>query len=320
MSEIQHLEFERPIVELEKRISDMQDFSAGGNISLSGEIESLNKKLAKLREDIYSNLTRWQMVQLSRHPKRPYSLDYISMMATDFIELHGDRTFSDDKALIGGLGKLDGKPVLFIGQQKGRDTKDKLYRNFGMAHPEGYRKASRLFKLAEKFELPVVVLVDTPGAFPGIGAEERGQAEAIARNIRDMAVLRVPIIVVIIGEGASGGALGIGVGDRVMMLQYSWYSVISPEGCAAILWRDAAHAPDAAEALKVTADDVMSLGIIDSIIAEPPSGSHTDPEEAARLVKAALIETLEELSKLSIDELIEQRIQKYRSIGEFDER
>ncbi len=319
MTDRPYLEFERPIIELEKKISDMRDFSAGESIELSGEITSLEKKLNKLRQEIYSNLTRWQRVQLSRHPKRPYTLDYIRMMTTDFIEIHGDRYFADDKAMVGGFATLEGRPIMVVGQQKGRDTKQKVIRNFGMAHPEGYRKALRLFRLAEKFELPIVVLIDTPGAFPGIGAEERGQAEAIARNIRDMFRLKVPIVVVIIGEGASGGALGIGIGDVVMMLEYSWYSVISPEGCAAILWRDAAKAPEAAEALKPTSDDLMKLGIIDSIIPEPDSGAHSNPEEAARLVKNAILEALSDLQKLSIDELLERRLKKYRKIGEYNE-
>ncbi len=320
MSDGPVLEFERPIVELEKKISDMKDFSVGENIEFDGEIVSLQKKLERLREEIYSNLTRWQKVQLSRHPKRPYTLDYVRMMMTDFVELHGDRGYADDPAMVGGFAHLDGKPVMVVGQQKGRDTKQKLYRNFGMAHPEGYRKALRLFRLAEKFEAPIVILIDTPGAFPGIGAEERGQAEAIARNIREMFTLRVPIVVVIIGEGASGGALGVGIGDRVMMLEFSWYSVISPEGCAAILWRDNAHAPEAAEALKVVSSDLIDLKIIDKVIPEPPSGAHTDPQRAAELVKAEIVAALEELQKLPVDQLLVERLEKYRVMGEFDEQ
>jgi len=313
------LEFERPIIELEKKISDMKDFSVGENIELSGEIASMQKKLNKLREEIYTHLTRWQKVQLSRHPRRPYTLDYIKMMSHDFIELHGDRYFADDKAMVGGFAFIDKQPVMFIGQQKGRDTKEKLYRNFGMAHPEGYRKALRLFRLAEKFKVPIVILIDTPGAFPGIGAEERGQAEAIARNIRDMSRIKVPIVIVIIGEGASGGALGVGVGDRVMMLEYSWYSVISPEGCAAILWRDAAKAPEAAEALKPTSDDLMALGIIDKIIKEPPSGAHNNPEMVAANVKKEILEALGELNKKPVEQLLEERLNKYRKIGVYNE-
>ncbi len=315
-----YLEFERPLVELEKKISDMKDFSVGESIELDGEIASLEKKLARLREDVYSRLTRWQRVLLSRHPKRPYTLDYIRMITTDFVELHGDRCFADDLAMIGGFAKIDNQPVLVIGQQKGRDTKQKLARNFGMAHPEGYRKALRLFKLAEKFEIPIIVLIDTPGAYPGIGAEERGQAEAIAHNIREMARLRVPIVVVIIGEGASGGALGIGVGDVVMMLEYAWYSVISPEGCAAILWRDAAKAPEAAEALKVTSDDLIKLKVVDKVISEPEGGAHRDPTATAQLVKKEIVAALKELQTKPVEQLLQDRLAKYRSIGEFEER
>jgi acetyl-CoA carboxylase carboxyl transferase subunit alpha len=319
MSERQYLEFERPIVELEKKISDMRDFSAGENVELSGEIASLEKKLERLRLEIYSSLTRWQKVQVSRHPRRPYTLDYIRLMCSDFVELHGDRYFGDDKAMVGGLATLGEKPVMVIGQQKGRDTREKLHRNFGMAHPEGYRKAMRLMDMAEKFTLPVLILIDTPGAFPGIGAEERGQAEAIARNIRDMSRLRIPIVCVIIGEGASGGALGVGVGDSIMMLEYSWYSVISPEGCAAILWRDAAKAPEAAEALKVTSSDVKDLGIVDRVIPEPPGGAHNDPQATANAVRDAVVESFSLLEGKTIDELLDARLEKYRKIGELDE-
>ncbi len=319
MAERTYLEFEKPIIELEKKISDMKDFSVGESIELSSEIASLEHKLIKLRDEIYSGLTRWQKVQLSRHPKRPYTLDYIQMISTDFVELHGDRYYADDKAMVGGFGQIDEQPVMFIGQQKGRDTKEKLYRNFGMAHPEGYRKALRLFYLAEKFNVPIVILVDTPGAFPGIGAEERGQAEAIARNIREMSRLKVPIVVVIIGEGASGGALGVGVGDRILMLEYSWYSVISPEGCAAILWRDAAKAPEAAEALKVTSGDLIDLKIIDKVIPEPPSGAHTQPKQAAEVVKKEILAALAELKEKPIDLLLHERLNKYRHMGVFTE-
>ncbi|HOD66110.1 MAG TPA: acetyl-CoA carboxylase carboxyltransferase subunit alpha [candidate division Zixibacteria bacterium] len=313
------LDFERPIRELEKKISGMKDFSIGESIELSGEIALLERKLERLREEVYSNLNRWQMVQLSRHPKRPYTLDYIRLMTTGFIELHGDRRFADDPAMVGGLAWLDDQPVMIVGQQKGRDTKEKVRRNFGMAHPEGYRKALRLFRLAEKFDVPIVILIDTPGAFPGIGAEERGQAEAIAYNIREMFGLRVPIVIVIIGEGASGGALGIGVGDVVMMLQFSWYSVISPEGCAAILWRDAAKAPEAAEALRPTASDLMALKIVDKVIPEPSGGAHSDPEGAAAAVRAEIQGALADLKALPVDRLLERRLAKYRVIGEFDE-
>lgn len=320
MADRPFLEFERPIVELEKKISDMKDFSVGGNLEFSDEIASLEKKLQRLRREVYSNLTRWQKVQIARHPKRPYTLDYVKHMCTDFVELHGDRSFADDKAVVGGFAHLDGAPVMIVGQQKGRDTKEKLRRNFGMAHPEGYRKALRLFRLAEKFEVPIVVLIDTPGAFPGIGAEERGQAEAIARNIREMARIKVPIIIVIIGEGASGGALGVGLGDRIMILEHSWYSVISPEGCAAILWRDAAQAPEAAEALKPTSQDLVNLRIVDKVIEEPHNGAHNDHREAARRVKEEILAALRELKEKPVKDLLAERIEKYRRMGEFEDR
>jgi len=311
----QHLEFERPIVELEKKISDMKDFSVGGNIEFDSEIDSLQKKLKKLREEVYSGLSRWQRVQLSRHPKRPHTLDYIKLMTTDFIELHGDRGYADDLAMVGGFARIDDQPVMVVGQQKGRDTKQKLLRNFGMAHPEGYRKARRLFYLAEKFGVPIVIFVDTPGAYPGLGAEERGQAEAIAKNIQVMFQIKTPIIVVILGEGASGGALGIGIGDRVFILEYAWYSVISPEACAAILWRDASKGPEAAEALKPTSDTLLELGVVDDVISEPPSGAHNDPTEAARLVKERLVATLKELTAKDTGELLKERLIKYRNMG-----
>lgn len=319
MADRPHLEFERPILELEKKISDMKDFSVGESVELSGEIALLQKKLERLRSEVYSKLNRWQKVQIARHPRRPYALDYIKYIMTGFSELHGDRGFGDDKAVIGGFARIDDKPVMVVGQQKGRDTKDKLFRNFGMMHPEGYRKALRLFKLAEKFRTPILVFVDTPGAYPGIGAEERGQAEAIALNIREMSVISVPIVVFIIGEGASGGALGIGVGDRVMMLEYAWYSVISPEGCAAILWRDAAKAPDAAEALRVTSADALELGVIDEIIDEPAGGAHNDPNRTAVNLKQAVLRAFGELEKLDPKQLIEKRIKKYRAMGAFEE-
>ena len=319
MAERAHLDFERPITELEKKISDMKDFSVGESVELSGEIASLQKKLEKLRDDVYSKLTRWQKVQIARHPLRPYAMDYIRLLSEGFLELHGDRGFGDDKAMVGGFARIDGKSLMIIGQQKGRDTKEKLIHNFGMMHPEGYRKALRLFYMAQKFKTPILIFIDTPGAYPGIEAEERGQAEAIARNIREMAVLEVPIVVVIIGEGASGGALGIGLGDRILMLEYAWYSVISPEGCAAILWRDAAKAPDAAEALKVTSQDVLELGIIDQIIPEPSGGAHNDPETTAASIKIEILKSFEELEKLNTEQLIEQRVKKYRVMGVFNE-
>lgn len=311
------LEFEKPIVELEKKILEMREFAKGGSVELTHEIESLERKLDKLTREIYSNLTRWQRVQLARHPQRPYTLDYIQHMTEGFIELHGDRGYADDKAVVCGPAHFFGRKVMIVGQQKGRDTKSKLYRNFGMMHPEGYRKALRMMKLAEKFGLPVIIFIDTPGAFPGLGAEERGQAEAIARNIKEMAKLRVPIIISIIGEGASGGALGIGVGDAVLMLENSWYSVISPEGCAAILWRDAAKAKDAAEALKLAAPDLMELEIIDRIVPEPPGGAHRDHAGAAQSLAAAVKEYLDLMVDLSTEELLDRRLEKFRKMGVF---
>jgi acetyl-CoA carboxylase carboxyl transferase subunit alpha len=313
----QYLDFEKPILDLEKKIQDMKDFASGESLELSREVQFLEKRRDKLQQEIYSRLTRWQRVQLARHPLRPHSLDYINLMSTDFIELHGDRGFRDDKALVGGFGKVEGRPVMFIGQQKGRDTKQKLYRNFGMMHPEGYRKALRLMQLASRFKKPIVILIDTPGAFPGIGAEERGQAEAIARNLREMFRLKVPITINIVGEGASGGALGIGIGDRVLMLENSWYSVISPEGCAAILWRDSSKAPLAAEALKLSAFDLEELKIIDRIIPEPLGGAHRNPKEASDILKKDIIKDLDELSKLGTEELLKRRIEKFRKMGVF---
>ena len=313
------LDFEKPIVELEKKIQDMKEFGASSKIELSSEIEGLEKKLGKLQKEIYSHLTRWQRVQLARHPDRPYSLDYINMMTEDFVELHGDRLFGDDKAIIGGLARFNRRTCMFIGHQKGRGTKENLYRNFGMPHPEGYRKALRLMGVAAKFKKPVIILVDTPGAYPGIGAEERGQAEAIARNLREMSRLPVPIIIAIVGEGASGGALGIGVGDVVLMMENAWYSVISPEGCAAILWRDRAQAPEAAEALKVTSQDLMDLGVIDKVVPEPLGGAHRDPSQAAKILKAEISRELNRLEKLSPEKLIRGRLEKFRSMGVFSE-
>jgi acetyl-CoA carboxylase carboxyl transferase subunit alpha len=319
------LDFERPIVELEKKIQDMKDFftknsAKTGGAELLKEIEVLENRLEKVQKEVYFNLSRWQRVQLARHPLRPHTLDYINLMTTDFVEMHGDRGFSDDKALVGGFAKIDGRPVMIIGQQKGRDTKQKLYRNFGMMHPEGYRKALRLMQLTAKFEKPMIILVDTPGAYPGIGAEERGQAEAIARNLREMSGLPVPIIINIIGEGASGGALGIGIGDKILMLENSWYSVISPEGCAAILWRDSSKAPQAAEALKLTAPDLLELGIIDRIIPEPLGGAHRDYQQAAQILKEEIIKVLDELRVLTTEELLEKRLSKFRVMGKYIDR
>jgi acetyl-CoA carboxylase carboxyl transferase subunit alpha len=309
------LDFERPIAELEKKIQDMKDFSSGEDVELSQEIERLEKRAQKLRHEIFSNLTPWQRVQLARHPKRPYTLDYINRLMEGFLELHGDRLFADDKAIVGGLAKFEGRPVVVVGHQKGRDTKENLRRNFGMAHPEGYRKALRFFRLAAKFGRPVIVFIDTPGAYPGIGAEERGQAEAIATNLKIMSHLPVPIIIAIIGEGASGGALGIGIGDRILMLENAWYSVISPEGCAAILWRDRAKASQAAKALKLTAQDLMKLGVIDAIVPEPLGGAHRDFEAVAQSLRAKTWEVLKEMDKLTPELLVAQRIEKFSRMG-----
>ncbi len=311
------LDFEKPIIELEKKILEMREFASGESIELNSEIESLERKLEKLTRDIYSGLSRWQRVQLARHPKRPYTNDYIERMTEGFIELHGDRGFADDKAVVCGPAVFRGRKVMIIGQQKARDTKSKLYRNFGMMHPEGYRKALRMMRLAEKFSLPVLILIDTPGAYPGVSAEERGQAEAIAFNIKEMARLRVPIIISIIGEGASGGALGIGVGDIVLMLENSWYSVISPEGCAAILWRDAAMAPEASEALKLTAPDLIELGVIDRILPEPPGGAHRDYDGAAEILGAAIEEHLLSILDMTTEEMLSKRLDKFRNMGVF---
>lgn len=313
------LEFEKPVEELEARIRAMQHYPLSENEEVAEEIEQLRQQANKLREKIYSKLSRWQRVQLARHPNRPFSLDYITRISRDFIELHGDRAFADDPALIAGFANMDQHVVMFLGQQKGRDTKEKLYRNFGMMHPEGYRKALRLMKLAAKFNRPIVCLIDTPGAYPGIGAEERGQAEAIARNLFEMARMPVPILIIIIGEGASGGALGIGVGDRVLMLENTWYSVISPEGCAAILWRDSARANEAAEAMKITAEDMLKLGLVDRIVKEPLGGAHRNYDEAAALVRRAILEELEELKKIPPDKLIEARIEKFGKMGDWQE-
>jgi len=311
------LDFEKPIIELEQKIQEMKKLS--DTLDIEDEIKSLEEKVQQLQDQIYNNLSRWQIVQIARHPERPYTLDYIQRITTDFIELHGDRCFGDDKALVGGFAKFNGETVMVIGQQKGRDTKSNLYRNFGMMNPEGYRKALRLMKLAEKFEKPVITFLDTPGAYPGIGAEERGQAEAIARNLFEMSKLRVPIIVVIIGEGASGGALGIGVGDRILMLEYCWYSVISPESCSSILWRSWDYKEQAAEALKLTAKDLIQFKIIDRIIPEPRGGAHRNPEQAALILKEALIDELNKLKKIKIDKLLEMRLEKFLNMGVYIE-
>ncbi|MBL0175697.1 MAG: acetyl-CoA carboxylase carboxyltransferase subunit alpha [Ignavibacteria bacterium] len=311
------LDFERPIVELEKKIDEMKTVMQ--DLEISDEIDALEAKIEELRRSVYSNLTRWQKVQLARHPDRPYTLDYLGKVFTDFTELHGDRHFGDDKAIVGGFAQLEGRTVMVIGHQKGRDTKSNLYRNFGMANPEGYRKALRMMKLAAKFGKPVITLIDTPGAYPGLEAEERGQAEAIARNLFEMAQLPVPIVVVIIGEGASGGALGIGVGDRILMLENTWYSVIAPESCSSILWRSWEFKEQAAEALRLTAPDLLEQGIIDRIVPEPMGGAHRNPSEAAMLLKTVLVEEITQLSKMKPEPLVKQRIRKFSAMGKVSE-
>ncbi len=309
------MEFEKPIAELEAKLADMKQLASGSDEEVKGAIKSLEKRLRELKKETFHNLTRWQRIQLSRHQDRPYTLDYIYAITDTFIELHGDRSVSDDKAMVGGFGDIDGKTIMFIGQQKGRNTKQRQMRNFGMANPEGYRKALRLMKIAEKFNKPVVTLIDTPGAYPGIEAEERGQGEAIARNLMEMSMLKVPVICIIIGEGASGGALGIGVGDRVLMLENTWYSVISPESCSSILWRSWDYKEQAAEALKPTADDMLKLKIIDGIIKEPLGGAHTDHKWMADEVKKVILENVAELEKLNAEERIDQRIKKFSALG-----
>jgi len=312
------LEFEKPLETLYEQLQKLQQVGEEGDIDVTEMVRTLETKIRNKRKEIYSNLTGWQKVQLSRHPERPYTLYYIRQMCSKFVELHGDRCFKDDKAIVGGLGRLDGQTVMIIGQQKGVNTKMRQYRNFGMANPEGYRKALRLMKLAERFGFPVVSLIDTPGAFPGIEAEERGQAEAIARNLFEMAQLRVPILCVVIGEGASGGAIGIGLGDRVFMLENTWYSVISPESCSSILWRSWDYKEQAAEALKLTADHMLEFGLIDGIIKEPVGGAHTAPEEMAKLLKRHIKKTLGELQELTPQARIEARIAKYAQMGEYE--
>jgi len=311
------LEFEKPLLELEQRIDELRSFADSQNIDVAKELSKLEVKAEDLRKQIYGKLTRWQVTQIARHPRRPYTLDYLKLLDIDFTELHGDRRYRDDEAIVAGLGYFNDRKVVIIGHQKGRDTKQNIQRNFGMAHPEGYRKALRIMRLAAKFGRPIITFVDTPGAWPGVGAEERGQAEAIAVNLHEMSHLPVPIVVVVIGEGGSGGALGLGVGDRVLMLEYSIYSVISPEGCASILFRDAARAAQAADAMKITAQDLTQLGVIDEIIPEPPGGAHRAPEVAARSVGAAIERHLSELESLSSVELVRKRLAKFMAMGEF---
>lgn len=313
------LDFERPLVELEAKIRELRDYSTD-NVSFASEAEKLERKAEKLKKDIFSNLSRWQRTQLARHPERPFTLDLMDGLFTDWFEVHGDRNFADDPAIVAGFARLNGEPCCVVGHQKGRNTKEKVHRNFGMPNPEGYRKALRVMKMAEQFNLPIFTFVDTPGAFPGIGAEERGQAEAIARNLREMATLTVPVIVTVMGEGGSGGALAIAVGNRVLMMEYAVYSVISPEGCAAILWSDGSKASQAAEALKLTAKDIEDLGdVIDEVIPEPLGGAHTDLEATAVTLKEVLTRHLEELKKLSPEELVEQRYERLRAMTRVEE-
>ena len=314
-----YLDFEKPIQELEDKIIKLQSLESEGDDPL--ELERLINRKDKKIDEIYGNLNRWQRVQLARHPERPYSLDYIDAITDQFIELHGDRVYSDDKAVVGGIGKINERSVLFIGQQKGRNTKDNLYRNFGMMRPEGYRKALRLMRLADKFDLPVISLIDTPGAYPGLGAEERGQGEAIARNLIEMAKLNVPILAMVIGEGASGGALGIGLCDRLIMLENTWYSVISPEGCASILWHDAMKASDAADAMKVTPEDLKDIGICDRIIEEPIGGAHREPEKMYKIMKSIILEEIELIEKENNSkDYLQSRIDRYEKMGFFQEQ
>lgn len=314
------LDFERPLLELERQIEELKKVGNGSASDPAPQMRALEDQLADLRAEIYKNLTPMQRVQVARHPRRPYALDYLRTVFTDFVELHGDRLFRDDPAIVGGWARLEGETVMVIGHQKGRDTKENLKRNFGMAHPEGYRKALRLMKLAEKFGAPVVTLVDTPGAYPGLGAEERGQAEAIARNLIEMASLQTPTITAVIGEGGSGGALAIGLADRVIMFENSVYAVISPEGCAAILWKDSTQRERAAEALKLTAEDLLKLGVIDEIIPEPPGGAHSDPDAAGEALGEALRRQLQALRKIRVEKLLTRREEKYLSLGALTEK
>jgi acetyl-CoA carboxylase carboxyl transferase subunit alpha len=313
------LEFEKPLRELEKQLETLHQQSLENNIDMSTELAAIEEKIETTKRDIYSNLTPWQRVQVARHPKRPYALDYVGALCTDFQELHGDRQFNDDRALIGGTAFFEGRAVMIIAQQKGRDTKENIVRNFGMPQPEGYRKALRLMKLAEKFSLPVFTFIDTPGAYPGVESEARHVSEAIAVNLREMTLLKVPSIAVIVGEGGSGGALGIGVTDRVLIFENAYYSVISPEGCAAILWKDRAHAPKAAAALKLNAGSLAELGVVDEVIPEPRGGAHNDPAKATAALKAALQKHLNDLVGLDTEKLLDQRYERYRALGKYRE-
>lgn len=309
------LEFEQPIFELQAKIEELKNIKNDSDINIESEIKRLEVKSEELTKKVFKNLSDWQIIQLARHPQRPYTLDYINRVFTDFQELHGDRSFADDKAIVGGLARLNGEAVMVIGQQKGRDTKEKISRNFGMPHPEGYRKALRLMRLAEKFNLPIITFIDTPGAYAGVGAEERGQSEAIAKNLQVMSRLKVPVICVIIGEGCSGGALGIGVGDKVLMLQYAYFATISPEGCASILWKSAEKAPEAAEIMQITANRLYKYGLIDEIIKEPLGGAHRDTALMASILKKSLAENLVKLKAYKLDDLLEERLKKLFSYG-----
>jgi acetyl-CoA carboxylase carboxyl transferase subunit alpha len=315
----QILDFEKPIVELEQKLEELKRHLPGKDIDLDPEVRMIQEKIDETRKETYASLTAWQRVQIARHTSRPFFLDYVELAFADFVELKGDRLFGDDASMPGGLARIDGMRCVLIGQQKGRDVKENLHRNFGSPHPEGYRKALRLMRLGQKFKLPIVTLIDTPGAYPGIGAEERHIAESIAVNLREMMVLRTPIVAVVIGEGGSGGALGIGVADRVLMLENAYYSVISPEGCAAILWKHRKHAPEAAEALKLNGSELLKLGVIDGVIPEPLGGAHRDPEETGRNLKEAIVGALRELEKISTDKLLQRRYEKFRKMGRFQE-
>lgn len=317
--DLKFLDFEQPIAELEAKIDELRFVGDDAEINISEEVSRLKAKSDTLTKGIFSKLSPWQIAQVARHPLRPYTSDYLKLIAPDFQELHGDRMFADDSAIIGGIGRLDGRAIMFIGHQKGRDTKERVRRNYGMPKPEGYRKAQRLMKMAEKFSLPVVTFIDTPGAYPGMGAEERGQSEAIAYSLFLMAKLRTPIICIVIGEGGSGGALAIGVGDRLLMLQYSVYAVISPEGCASILWKSADKAEDAAEAMRITADSLNDFGLIDEILPEPVGAAHRDPEATAEVVRNAILKHLDDIDQLSIDQLLEQRQQRLANFGQYKE-
>ncbi|WP_263808049.1 acetyl-CoA carboxylase carboxyltransferase subunit alpha [Salinibacter sp.] len=326
MADDEHLlDFEKPLVELEDKLTEMRELNAETQDDLSNEIEALEERVEQLRTSIYRNLTRWQRVQIARHPQRPYTLDHIEALTDDFTELRGDRKFGDDRSIVGGLAQFAGsrfgyrdRTVMIMGHQKGRDTKERKYRRFGMPNPEGYRKAERLMKMAAKFEKPVVVLLDTPGAYPGMGAEERGQAEAIAHNLFEMARLETPVVVVVIGEGASGGALGVGLGDRILMLENAWYSVIAPESCSQILWRSWDHKEDAAQALKLTATDLTEVGIVDEIVPEPVGGAHRDPQRTYQAVGAAVADALDELEGLDPQALLDRRLEKFDALGAYE--